>query len=818
MMIRKEDLYDLMPASWEERTRLIGRDRVACDGEFVLYWMRAAIRAEENQALDVAILLANRLELPLLVYQGLSDRYPFASDRHHTFILQGARDVQVALGEKSITYALHVERPDNRGPHLRSLASRAAAVVTEDMPTEPLRSWTVQLSRGLECGIVVVDTACVVPMRLVGKGYDRAFAFRNATKKLYAERISLDRAGPERQTSCETSIDLPFYPVDLRVEDVTSLVSQCEIDHSIAAVPHTPGGSLAGYRRWNEFREKGLATYDRRRNNPLIDGVSRMSAYLHYGMVAPTRIAREAAAENSRGAEKLLDELLIWRELAYVFCHYHRNHGRVTALPQWARETLHEHENDARELLSWEVMARGRTGDSIWDSAQRSLLIHGELHNNVRMTWGKAVLRWTSDAKHALRRMIDLNHRYALDGRDPASYGGILWCLGQFDRPFSPPQPVFGTVRTRTTHQHAERLDPDAYRRKVTRSLWNPIPSVAVIGAGISGLICARTLADHGCNVTIFEKSRGVSGRMSTRRLDHGMSFDHGAQYFTARDERFKRCIHSWMHDGLVQPWRGRIVVIEDGIVTADKSSADRFVAVPGMSSIGKHIATDLNIRLQTQVTHVERSNKGWSIAADEGIQLGEFNAVVAAIPSHQAASLLSESPDLAERARETKMNGCWALMLAFEQTLGLGFDGAFVHQSPLSWIARNSSKTGCDAQRETWVAHASADWTEANMESTEQEVTRLMLDAFFKAVSRPAADPIYADAHRWRFAIPPQPLTENCLFDEDRMIGASGDWCGGPRVEGAFLSGTAIAGRLLGKLNTTLQSPTEGDKQLSLF
>ena len=177
-------------------------------------------------------------------------------------------------------------------------------------------------------------------------------------------------------------------------------------------------------------------------------------------------------SRRSKGAEKYLDELLIWRELAYTFCFYRPDHETLAALPDWARESLSEHEPDARPAInSWETLARGTTGDKLWDAAQRSLLIHGELHNNVRMTWGKALLNWTPDAKSALAAMIDLNHRYALDGRDPASYGGILWCLGQFDRPFPPARRIFGTVRDRSTKEHAKRLDPDHYFRHATRPL-----------------------------------------------------------------------------------------------------------------------------------------------------------------------------------------------------------------------------------------------------------------------------------------------------------------------------------------------------------
>ena len=210
-------------------------------------------------------------------------------------------------------------------------------------------------------------------------------------------------------------------------------------------------------------------------------------------MVSPMRIAREAAAMRGPGAEKYLDELLVWRELAYVFCHYKPNHENVSAIPKWAIETLKQHENDTRPaLLDWESLARGQTGDILWDAAQKSLLMQGELHNNVRMTWGKALLKWTPTAADALRRMIDLNHRYALDGSDPASYGGLLWCLGQFDRPHTPASSIFGTVRTRPTEDHVHRLDPDLYLARTTRPWRGVRCKVAVIGAGLSGLVCAR--------------------------------------------------------------------------------------------------------------------------------------------------------------------------------------------------------------------------------------------------------------------------------------------------------------------------------------
>ncbi len=151
---------------------------------------------------------------------------------------------------------------------------------------------------------------------------------------------------------------------------------------------------------------------------------------------------------------------------------------------------------------------------------------HGELHNSVRMTWGKAIVEWSKDRHEALRFLIDLNHRYALDGRDPASLGGILWCLGQFDRPFHPEQPIFGKVRTRPIEEHERRTNLAMYEKKVDRPITSSQPRIAIIGAGLGGLMCGRILSDHGLEVDLFDKANRPGGRSCSRQSSLGQ-FDH---------------------------------------------------------------------------------------------------------------------------------------------------------------------------------------------------------------------------------------------------------------------------------------------------
>lgn len=771
---------------------------IAPDAEFVLYWARTAIRAHENPALDVALTIGAALGLPVFVYHALSERYPYASDRHHMFILEGARHFADSLGARRIGSAFHLEREGHRGAHLVSLGRRAALVVTERMPVAPLLSWTATLRSAIAAPVWEVDTACIVPVTLVDRAYDRAFVYRDATAALRRARLSapwIEVADPER-TFTPT---LPFEPVDLSAADLPELVSQCRIDHTVGPVADTRGGSAAGYTRWREFVESGrLDRYDRSRNEPARgDGVSRMSAHLHYGMVSPMRLAREVVTRTSDGAAKWLDELLVWRELAYTFCHHRPDHATVDAIPDWARATLRAHEGDARELYDWESLARGRTGDSFWNAMQHSLLAHGEIHNNVRMTWGKAFPRWAPNAARALALSIDLNHRYALDGRDPASYGGLLWCLGQFDRPFTPETPVLGRVRSRATADQASRINVDRYAKHVHRAVYRAPRRVAVIGAGLSGLSCARTLADHRIDVTVFEKSRGFGGRCATRR-EGPWSFDHGAQYFTVRDARLAPVISSWHQRGVIAPWQGALAVREGGVWQPAKAGVRRWVGVPGMSALGAHLADGIDVQLATHVALVQREGRQWRLVADSGVDLGAFDVVLTCVPSPQAVALLAPiAPELAQRASAATMHATWATMLTFNARITFPWDAAFLNDDPvLSWISRDASKPR-RAQHETWVLHATKAWSATHLEDDAESVAQNMTTAF-RADTSHDADPVHRAAHRWRYALPDPVAADSALYDPALLLGAAGDWCGGPRIEGALLSGFALAGRVL--------------------
>ncbi len=313
----------------------------------------------------------------------------------------------------------------------------------------------------------------------------------------------------------------------------------------------------------------------------------------------------------------------------------------------------------------------------------------------------------------------------------------------------------------------------------------------------MSGLTCATRLRDAGFHVHVFDKSRGTGGRLSTRRAER-TSFDHGAQYFTVRDPEFASQVARWERDGVVGAWSGRIANLEAGIEKPCSKDSRRLVGVPGMSSLARHLATGLTVTTEFRVTRLVRTFEDWTLVAADGSRAYGFDTVVLAAPAPQTAEIArAVAPHLADAAHAVSFAPCLASMLEYDSALDFPFDAAFVENSPLSWIARNSSKPGRSA-RESWVLHASPEWSERHFEDDPAEVQAAMATAFATAVGRELPPAVAAQFHRWKFALPLNPIATSYLYDPNLQIAACGDWCAGPRVEGAFLSGAALADRLL--------------------
>ncbi len=439
--------------------------RTQPQGDLVLYWMQATQRLEENWALRYATLEADRLGRPLLIHQEMEATVPFGSDRHHTFMLEGARDIAQRASKLGYAYQLVVRRRRCKDSSVVALASRATLIVTDLLPTAGVPERTKRIVDQVNCRAVGVDSVGVVPASCFPREEYAARTIRPKIARLLEDSIEpvADRV-PQRPMPESLLASLDVDSRDIATTHIAALVAECEIDHTVPPSP-IRGGLTAARERLAAFVRDGLGGYSERRRHPSDDaGSSRLSPYLHHGHIAAAEVARTVrAAAPPDIAVKFLDEMLTWRELALNFCSRNRDFQSLAALPDWAHRSMARHQSDERETLyTLEELELGETHDPLWNAGQRELVSTGQMHNIVRMLWGKSVLTWTRSYAEALAFLIYLNDKYALDGSDPNSYAGIQWCFGKFDRPFQD-RPVWGTIRPMSLERAYGKYDVGAY-------------------------------------------------------------------------------------------------------------------------------------------------------------------------------------------------------------------------------------------------------------------------------------------------------------------------------------------------------------------
>ncbi len=316
---------------------------------------------------------------------------------------------------------------------------------------------------------------------------------------------------------------------------------------------------------------------------------------------------------------------------------------------------------------------------------------------------------------------------------------------------------------------------------------------VIVVGAGWAGLTAASHLASRGLSVTVLDKARGPGGRSSTRR-EGEFSFDHGAQYFTARSEAFRRRVEAWEAAGLVAQWQPRLRVFGPRPQAGDGAPVRRLVAIPGMNGLLRRFAEGLDCRYARRVDRI-RFDGSWQLELEDGSRL-ESTAVLLTAPPQQAVAMLGTNHPLHARLDGVAMHPCWALMLGFDKPVQTDFDAAFVNRDGLAWVARNTSKPQ-RGSAESWVVHAGADWSGKRLESPPGTVAASMLDQLRQLDPAFSDEPVLQRAHRWRYALADLPMNSGCLLDGETRLAVAGDWCSGSRIEGAWSSGVAAARRL---------------------
>ncbi len=466
------------------------------DGEFVLYWMIAFRRTRWNFALDRAVEWAVELRRPILIFEPLRLGYRWASDRTHRFVIDGmadnARRIAV-LKDRGASYFPYVEPTPNADKGLfAELARHACVIVTDDSPAFFLPRMVAAVASELPVRMEQVDSNGLLPLRATQRVFTTAFSFRLFLQKELprhlrqfpkADALRDLRLPPMKAIPGGITRRWPAASAKLILGNAAEL-ARLPLDHAVWPVDDR-GGPVAARRRLVRFLDRHLGHYDELANDPDADARSGLSAYLHFGHIASHELFQEVMSREgwvrerpprrasgkrdgwwgvSAGAEAWLEQFVTWRELGYNMAAHRDDYDRYESAPGWSRATLEKHTADRRPFLySLDALSAADTHDALWNAAQTQLVREGRIHNYMRMLWGKKIMEWTATPRDALGVMVELNNRYALDGRDPNSYSGIFWCLGRYDRAWGPERPIFGTVRYMSSENTRRKVHVTEY-------------------------------------------------------------------------------------------------------------------------------------------------------------------------------------------------------------------------------------------------------------------------------------------------------------------------------------------------------------------
>jgi deoxyribodipyrimidine photo-lyase len=431
---------------------------------YILYWSQMNRRADSNHALLYAVEIANRINLPVLVYEALTCHYEYANDRLHTFILEAVPETARRLRKAGIGYVFYLRRTkaDPNDTFYR-VAKSAAAIVTDDYPTFIARTHNTSVPAKVDAAYYVVDGSCIVPMSEIPHRQYGAYTIRPRIQRLLPTYLT---PADTLRVKQRFSGDLPEFHTEVTAANIKELVAACQIDHSIAPSSDFQGGSVAAETLLTAFLSDKLRHYAEGRNEPSANATSHMSPYLHFGQISALEIALKVAdhaQERKLIADEYLEELIVRRELAFNYARFVEDPGSLKNLPEWCQLNMRKHAKDKRDpVYSPQQFERAETYDELWNATQKEMLQRGKIQGYYRMYWGKKIIEWSSSYEEAAKTMIDIHGRYALDGRDPNTYTNILWCFGLHDRPW-PERPIFGTMRYMSLEGMKRKTNTRAY-------------------------------------------------------------------------------------------------------------------------------------------------------------------------------------------------------------------------------------------------------------------------------------------------------------------------------------------------------------------
>ena len=442
-----------------ERIKQLNR-RPATPGKYVLYWMQQSQRSEHNHALEYAIERANELDRPLVVYFGITERFPEANERHYSFMLQGLKETKASLSRRHIHMIIRREAPEKG---VLRLAPDACRLVTDRGYLALQRRWRSYVARRAPCAMDEVESDVIVPVETASpkEEYAAATIRRKLHRQLDAFLAPLAPAAVRR-----SSMRMRF--AHFALDDLDQALRRLKIDRSVRPVAEFTGGTSQAKQRLDHFIRHRLEHFAEQRNDPAKNVLSAMSPYLHFGQISPVYIALKVAAASKPGKTAYLEELFVRRELSMNYVYYNERYASFDGLPAWARTTLREHQRDARpRLYDLDALEHAQTHDPYWNAAQEEMLRYGKMHGYMRMYWGKKIIEWTHDPEEAFEICLHLNNKYELDGRDPNGYTGVAWCFGKHDRAWSERR-IFGKVRYMNAAGLKRKFAIDEYAARIS--------------------------------------------------------------------------------------------------------------------------------------------------------------------------------------------------------------------------------------------------------------------------------------------------------------------------------------------------------------
>lgn len=316
---------------------------------------------------------------------------------------------------------------------------------------------------------------------------------------------------------------------------------------------------------------------------------------------------------------------------------------------------------------------------------------------------------------------------------------------------------------------------------------------IAILGAGLAGLNLANLLKTN-AEIVLFEKSDKLGGRMATHRCN-GFEFDHGAQFFTAKDSLFKDCVARLVDANVVASWPARFVEIEHRSMMSQRTWDDAFphyVGIPSMNAIAQHLAEGLDVRFNQLITCIKPHRTKWVLETADG-QFGEFDWVVSTLPAEQAKVILPDSYQPKKALQSVQMQPCFTLMLGYDSPRRSTWDAAFVSQSILSWVSVNSAKPN-RAKPYTLVTMSRNDWARDNFARPEAQIIAELLTELEGVMGEKLGDATYIKLKKWKYANADKQKNELSFVDHAAKLACCGDWCISGRIESAFMSSSRVA------------------------